>query len=90
VTHLFTSGYAKLLRRLPNQIKRRAVKTLELLDADESHPSLHFKEVARHASGWSVRVSGDYRMVGYREGDVMTWFWIGKHDAYDLLLRRLV
>ena len=28
-------------------------------------------------------------MVGYRTGDHVTWFWIGKHDDYDKLLDRL-
>ena len=27
--------------------------------------------------------------IGYREGDVFFWGWIGSHEAYDKLLRRM-
>jgi plasmid maintenance system killer protein len=65
------------------------LKALELLGQDERYPSLHFKEVSAKEHAWSIRVSQDYRMVGYREGDAVTWFWIGTHGDYDKLLSRL-
>lgn len=86
MTFRFTSGYLKRLRRLPDHVQKRALKTLDLLDGDERHPSLHFKRVTSEA--WSARVSQDYRMVGYRDEDTVTWFWVGKHDDYDALLTR--
>ena len=89
MTSRFTKGYLKRLRRLPGHVKERAVKALELLEQDERYPSLHFKEVSEPERAWSIRVSQDYRMVGYREGDVVTWFWIGTHGDYDKLLKRL-
>lgn len=89
MTSGFTTGYLKLLKRLPADVQDRALKALDLLHADERHPSLHFKEVSRKEAAWSVRVSQDYRMVGYRAGGRVTWFWIGKHDDYDTLLGRL-
>ncbi len=89
MTSRFTKGYLKRLRRLPSHVQRRSLKTLDLLDADERYPSLHFKEVSAADGAWSVRVSQDYRMVGYRDGDSVTWFWIGTHSEYDGLLKRL-
>jgi hypothetical protein len=30
-----------------------------------------------------VRITRGYRAVGILEGDTVTWFWIGRHDAYE-------
>jgi mRNA-degrading endonuclease RelE of RelBE toxin-antitoxin system len=46
VTSRFTKGYLKRLKRLPAHIQKRVLKTLDLLDADERYPGLHFKEVS--------------------------------------------
>jgi len=37
---------------------------------------------------WSVRISTDYRALGFRDGDVIVWFWIGSHADYDDLIAR--
>lgn len=89
MTFRFTAGYFKLLKRLPKHVQRRTIKTLELLEQDSRHPSLHFKRVSDRREAWSVRVSRDYRMVGYRDGGDVEWFWVGPHDQYDKLLDRL-
>jgi len=85
----FTKGYAKLLARQPGHVKKRATKSVELLESNPRYPGLHFKEVSRKESAWSIRLSKDYRMVGYRDADTVSWFWIGTHGAYDKLLQRL-
>ena len=89
MTFEFTKGYLKRLKKLPDHAQARTLKALDLLEQDARHPSLHFKEVSAKEKAWSVRVSQDYRMVGYRTQDRVTWFWIGKHDDYDKLLSRL-
>ena len=33
----------------------------------------------------SVRVSAQYRAVGQRSGDEITWVWIGSHNDFDKL-----
>ncbi len=35
---------------------------------------------------YSVRISRGYRALGLRDGDLVTWFWIGSHADYDKLL----
>lgn len=85
----FEDGFAKHLRGIPDQVAKRATKVLDLLEQNSRHPSLHFKRIKKGKSAWSIRVSKDYRMVGYREGDTVTWFWIGTHNDYDKLLRQL-
>jgi hypothetical protein len=34
-------------------------------------------------------VSDDYRAVGVMDGNDIVWFWIGKHEHYDRLLKQL-
>jgi hypothetical protein len=41
--------------------------------------------VAGLISSWSVRVSAQYRAVGQRSGDEITWVWIGSHNDFDKL-----
>jgi hypothetical protein len=35
---------------------------------------------------YSVRIARGYRALGLRDGDLVTWFWIGSHADYDKLL----
>ena len=46
-------------------------------------PSLAFKSTEPI---YSVRISRGYRALGLRDGDLVTWFWIGSHADYDKLL----
>jgi hypothetical protein len=36
---------------------------------------------------WSARVTDAYRVLGFREENAFTWFWIGPHDEYLRLLK---
>lgn len=89
MTFDFTKGYLKRFKKLPHHAQKRALKALDLLAHDERYPSLHFKKVSGQEGAWSVRVSQDYRMVGYGVDDHVRWFWIGTHADYDHLLSRL-
>jgi hypothetical protein len=80
-----TPEYWDCFRRLPAQIQERARQKYRLWRDDPFHPSLQFKEV-RLGGLWSVRVSSDYRALGWREGDAIGWFWIGSHAEYDTIL----
>lgn len=69
--------------RLPSEIRQLADKSFALLKADPYHPSVHFKKVGRL---WSARVGIHHRAVGVEVGDDLVWFWIGRHDEYDILI----
>lgn len=71
---------------LPAEVQRLADKQYELFRQDPFHPSLHLKQVGEVCT---VRVGRSYRAIGYREGDVFRWGWIGSHEAYNKLLRRM-
>ena len=51
--------------------------------ADPGHPSLRFKKLAGYDNVWSVRISQQYRAIGERDGDTITWAWIGSHNEFD-------
>ena len=36
---------------------------------------------------WSARVTDAYRALALREGNTLTWFWIGTHEGYERLLK---
>ena len=38
---------------------------------------------------FSLRVTKNYRAVGFLQNDEMIWFWIGSHSEYDKLLKQL-
>jgi hypothetical protein len=79
-------SFWKLYRRLPRQVRQSAVKAYRLWRENPHHPSLRFKRVDPEEPLYSVRISLDYRAVGWLEQDTIIWFWIGDHDDYDRLL----
>jgi hypothetical protein len=65
-------------------VRDLADRNFELLKADPSHPSLHFKSIGRFRS---VRVGLHYRALAVDSGGDLIWFWIGSHAEYDRLIR---
>jgi hypothetical protein len=60
-----------------------------LFKQNPQHPSLRFKRVHAILPIYSARINLDYRVVGALNGDEIVWFWIGPHDQYEQLLKRL-
>ena len=60
-----------------------ADRSYDLLKANPTHPSLHFKKVGRF---WSARVGLHYRALAVESENDLVWFWIGSHADYDQLL----
>lgn len=86
-----TKEFWQLLTECPADIQDRVPKKLSMWEDNQRHPSLHFKKVSKDSepSVWSIRVSDDYRMLGYRQGDHVMWYWVGKHDEYIRIINRL-
>ena len=76
-------------RRLPDRVRRQARESYRLFASNPNHPSLDFKRVSQRRPVYSVRVSIDYRALGVRSAGDIVWFWIGSHQEYDRLLRRI-
>jgi len=70
---------------LPGAIRRIAVRKYRLWRIDPAHPSTQFKRLRSREELWSARITQDYRALAYRDGETITWFWIGSHSDYDQL-----
>jgi hypothetical protein len=76
----------QLYRELPIEVQHLADKQYELFRQHPFRPSLHLKQVGQV---WTVRIGRSHRAIGYRQGEAFHWGWIGSHEAYNKLVRRL-
>ena len=76
------SSFWKCFAALPEPVQRQAKRAFLRWRQDLAHPSLAFKRVHPSEPIYSVRISRGYRSLGLRDGDLMTWFWIGSHPDY--------
>jgi mRNA-degrading endonuclease RelE of RelBE toxin-antitoxin system len=84
-----TKTFRKRLNDLPASVQEQAAKAYELWQEDPYHPSLQFKLVTQRQQIYSARVSLNYRVLGLLESEHIYWYWIGAHDEYDELLKRM-
>lgn len=81
-----TDNFWKLYRTLPQHIRKQARQAYQQFLRDPFQQGLHFEEVDKNRHLWSVRVTRGYRVLSYREGDAITWFWIGSHREYEKMI----
>jgi len=84
-----TKRFWKCYSTIPSAVKKQAREAYELFSKNPYYPSLHFKRIHSTLPIFSVRINIDYRSVGILEGDEITWFWIGSHAEYEILIKRL-
>ena len=84
-----TKTFRKRLGDLPVSVQEQAAKAYTLWQEDPYHPSLQFKRVSQRQPIYSARVSINYRVLGLLEANHIYWYWIGSHDEYDDLLKRV-
>ena len=80
MNHFTTPDFWQLYNALPRAVRELADKNYELLEANPSHPSLHFKNMG---GLWSVRIGSHYRALARMRSEGLFWFWIGPHGDYD-------
>lgn len=68
---------------LDEPLRQSARKAFGQWSQNPSLPSLNFKCINPEENVWAVRIIRGCRAVGTLEGDILTWFWIGRHDAYE-------
>lgn len=78
-----TPRFWRSYENLPDEVRRVADSSFQLLRTDPHHPSIHFKKVGRF---WSARVGLHYRALAVEQGEDIVWFWIGSHAEYDQLI----
>ena len=71
---------------LPETIRALADDKYALFERDPFHPSLG---LAQKGAVWTIDVGRSWRAIAHRSGDDFHWFWIGSHEAYNKLLRRV-
>jgi hypothetical protein len=81
-----SDDFWKLYEKLPEPIQALADKQYALFQENPSHRSIALKKIG---SVWSVRIGNSHRALAYREGDDLFWFWIGSHETYNKLLKRV-
>jgi hypothetical protein len=88
VRHSATKAFWQKYQGLSPEIQALADKQFSLLKANPQHPSLQFKKVGERSGQelWSARVTLNHRALAIKRPDAYLWFWIGDHNAYDLLL----
>lgn len=84
-----TKTFRKQLADLPALVQEQAAKAYTLWQADPYHPSIQFKRASQRQPIYSARVSLNYRVLGLLDSDRIYWYWIGSHDEYDELLKRM-
>ena len=75
----------KLYDALPENVQKTAVRGYRQWLDDPYYPSLHFKKV-KNPDLYSVRVGLNYRALALRNGNTVTWIWIGSHEKYNKLI----
>ncbi len=86
MTSKVTPAFRECFRSLPPEVRRQAVKQHRMWVQNPRHPSLQFKQLFPNV--WSVRINDDYRAVARRNRDLIVWFWIGRHDEYNQIIRK--
>ena len=82
-------SFWKHYERLQENIKRQARKAFQLWKQNPFHPSLHFKCVNSEEEIWSLRITRGYRALCIYEKNLIVWFWIGHHDDYERLVKKV-
>jgi len=85
VKSLVRPSFWRAYHALDPQHRFAARRAYQLFARDPGHPSLRFKKLAGSDRVWSVRISERYRAIGERDGDTVTWIWIGSHNDFDKL-----
>jgi hypothetical protein len=79
----------RLLYRLPKEAQLQARVSYRRWKTDPYPPSLNFKRIGKNNPVYSVRIGRRWRALGLWEEGVITWFWIGSHEAYNEIIKRL-
>jgi mRNA-degrading endonuclease RelE of RelBE toxin-antitoxin system len=84
-----TRSFREAIATLPENVRKQASAAYRRFQADPNHPGLHFKKVHPTLPIYSARINDDYRVLGQVRENGIVWFWIGKHEEYERLLKQL-
>lgn len=75
-----TKTFIRLYKNLPEDIKQRTKKSLELFIVNPAHPSLFHKKMVCQKDIFEIRISKNYRVTYQKIGDTAYLRKIGTHD----------
>lgn len=75
-----TQTFIRLYHKLPQDIRERTQKALQLLESNPRHPSLGHKKMAGQRDLFELRVSENYRITYQRIGNTAYLRKIGTHN----------
>jgi hypothetical protein len=81
-----TRSFREAFEALSPDVQRRARQAYRLWRDNPDLPGLRFKRVGDEVS---VRIGRDHRALGILQDDTVYWYWIGKHDEYERLLKQV-
>jgi hypothetical protein len=85
MNHFATPEFWYHYRKLPPEVRQLSDKNFALLKQDAHHPSLRLKKVSTY---WSARVGLHYRALAKERSECLVWFWVGRHNEYEQLLKQ--
>jgi len=85
VTSRTRPSFWRAYARLSDANRQAARRAYALSAQNPDHPSLRFKKLGGYEHVWSVRIHEQYRALGERHGDTITWVWVGTHNEFDNL-----
>ena len=80
-------SFWKTFDKIPLGIQNAAKRKFQIWKENPFYPSLRFKCVNSKENIWSVTITTNYRALGVKSEDAILWYWIGKHDDYEKLLK---
>jgi hypothetical protein len=86
-----TKSFRDAFNRLSPELRKQAEEAYKQFKNDPFSPGLNFEEVnaRRHIWSnaqrhiWSVRITKNFRALGIRDRDDITWYWVGTHREYE-------
>lgn len=84
-----TRDFWKCFHRLPKNVKLQTVMVYRQWKVNHFYPSLNFKQIGQKVPIYSVRIGRDWRAIGLLKYDIITWFWIGSHENYNNVIKKM-
>ena len=81
-----TAEFWRCYDALPEKTQALADARHALFERQPFNPSLGLQ---KKGEVWTIDVGRSYRAIAYRTGDEFHWFWIGSHESYNKLPRRV-
>jgi len=77
----YTNNFRKMFTRLPENLKKKTIKALQLLASDYHHPSLQTKPIKGAPGIYEARIDQRYRLTyEWLPSDLLRLRVVGKHD----------